>query len=59
VAGGGAKLARAVGVTKFAVYQWQRDGIPAARLPAVERITGIPMRDLRPDLWIFPPESVG
>jgi DNA-binding transcriptional regulator YdaS (Cro superfamily) len=37
------------------VYQWQTTGIPPARLPAVERITGIPMRELRPDLWEFQP----
>jgi DNA-binding transcriptional regulator YdaS (Cro superfamily) len=50
-AGGGARLASQIGVTRFAVQQWLRAGIPAARLPAVERITGIPMRELRPDLW--------
>lgn len=53
-AGGGAALARALGVTKGAVQQWKQAGIPASRVPAVARLTGIPMRELRPDLFDEP-----
>lgn len=57
-AGGGAALARAVGVTRFAVQQWKDTGIPAARVPAVSRATGLPLHELRPDLF-DPPSSAG
>lgn len=50
-AGGSAALAKLIGVNRWAVHQWKRSGIPANRLPAVARITGIPMSELRPDLW--------
>lgn len=50
-AGGGATLARLIGVTRFAVNQWKQNGIPSDRLPAVSRITNIPMEELRPDLF--------
>lgn len=53
-AGGGAALARAIGVTRFAVQQWKDVGIPAARVPAVSRVTGIPLHELRPDLFDAP-----
>lgn len=53
-AGGGAALARAVGVTRFAVQQWKEAGIPAGRVPAVARLTGIPLHELRPDLFDAP-----
>ncbi len=56
-AGGGAALARQAGVTRFAVYAWERTGIPAARLPRVSQITGIPMDELRPDLFAGPPQD--
>jgi DNA-binding transcriptional regulator YdaS (Cro superfamily) len=49
-AGGGAALARGCGVTRFAVNQWRRRGIPADRVGDVSRITGIPAAELRPDL---------
>ena len=53
-AGDGAALARGVGVTRFAVQQWKQHGIPAARVPAVSRLTGIPLHELRPDLFDAP-----
>lgn len=46
-----AKLARALGVTHAAVWQWDRARIPATRVLQVERITGISRHDLRPDLY--------
>ncbi len=50
-AGGGAALARLCGVTRYAVQQWKGAGVPAGKLPLVSRITGIPMEELRPDLF--------
>ena len=48
--GGMAKLAAALGLTRQAVYLW-RKRIPAERLVDVERVTGIPRRELRPDIF--------
>lgn len=44
-----ARLAGALNITRGAVAQW--DQVPAERLGAVSRITGIPISDLRPDLF--------
>jgi DNA-binding transcriptional regulator YdaS (Cro superfamily) len=46
--GGVPKLAEALGISRPAIYQW--DEIPADRVIAIERITGISRHDLRPDL---------
>lgn len=51
-AGGVGKLAEAIGVSGPAISQW--DQVPANRVIAVERATGVPRCDLRPDL--YPPE---
>lgn len=48
-AGGTTALAEALGVTKGAVSQW--DVCPPARVPDVEKITGVPRQDLRPDWY--------
>ena len=51
-AGGRGKLAEACGVRYQAVEKWQRRGkLPAERVIAVERITGVPRGELRPDLY--------
>ena len=47
--GGGAKLARKLGLTRQAIYQWDR--IPPERVLQVEEITGVPRHQLRPDLY--------
>jgi DNA-binding transcriptional regulator YdaS (Cro superfamily) len=47
--GGWAALARGLGATRGAIWQWRR--IPAARVLAVERLTGVSRHDLRPDLY--------
>jgi DNA-binding transcriptional regulator YdaS (Cro superfamily) len=48
-AGGGSKLAEKLGLTRQAIYQWQR--IPPERVQRVEEVTGIPRHQLRPDLY--------
>lgn len=53
-AGGPAKLADAVGITVQAISQW--DEVPPLRVLAVERASGVPRHELRPDL--YPPEPV-
>jgi DNA-binding transcriptional regulator YdaS (Cro superfamily) len=50
-----AKIARELGVTRPAILKWRQ--VPAERLPDVERITGIPRHELRPD--ICPPPCAG
>lgn len=46
------RVARGLGITVQAVSLWDR--VPAERVPDVERITGIPRHELRPDLWPKP-----
>ena len=39
-------------ISRGSVYKWKwADKIPAERVLAVEAITGIPRRELRPDLF--------
>lgn len=51
-AGGPSALARRIGATRQLVYQWQTGArpIPIMRCVAIERATGIPRTDLRPDI---------
>lgn len=51
-----ARVAKALGISRQAVSLW--DKVPAERLPEVERITGIPRHDLRPDICLPPHEAV-
>jgi hypothetical protein len=46
---GPTELARSLKVTPSAVTNWER--IPARHLPRIEHLTGIPGRELRPDLY--------
>lgn len=48
--GRGSDLARALGVTPGAVWQWADDRVPAERIFKVSELTGIPIGRLRPDL---------
>lgn len=48
-AGTGDKLAAALEITPQAISQW--DKIPLNRVFEVERITGIPRHELRPDYF--------
>lgn len=43
------ELAASLGVSPSAISQWHR--VPAERALDIERITGIPRHDLRPDLY--------
>lgn len=47
--GGMAQLAAKLGIARQAVYQWKR--IPADRVVEIERATGIPRAELRPDIF--------
>lgn len=49
LAGGVGKLAESIGVTSPAISQWDR--VPADRVIAVERASGVNRRELRPDLY--------
>lgn len=46
------ELARVAGCSKQAVSAWKR--IPADRAPAIAKAMGIPLHELRPDLWPVP-----
>jgi DNA-binding transcriptional regulator YdaS (Cro superfamily) len=48
-AGGVSALARALGIKHPAILQWGR--IPANRIVDIERVTGVPREELRPDLY--------
>lgn len=45
------KLAAAVGVTAQSVTKWKRNGIPAARVLELERLSGISRHEMRPDIF--------
>lgn len=53
--GGATRLAEALGVTRSAVSQWPR--VPAERVIDVERITGVPRHELRPDIYPAPQQA--
>lgn len=51
--GGKAALGRLLGISRAAVNAWDaRNEIPLARIPEVERVTGIPREVLRPDYFV-------
>ena len=43
-------LARLLEVDKSTVSRWAEDGVPLHRIVDVERVTGIPRANLRPDI---------
>lgn len=58
-AGGGVEaLIARLGVSRRTLFNWKAIRIPADRVPDVERITGIPRHELRPDLWEAPAQPV-
>jgi DNA-binding transcriptional regulator YdaS (Cro superfamily) len=44
-------LARKLGIDKGTVTRWGQKGVPVNRVLDVERETGIPRQDLRPDFF--------
>jgi DNA-binding transcriptional regulator YdaS (Cro superfamily) len=48
--GAASRIARELRVRHSTVLRWAQNRIPAERLHAVSRATGIPPSDLRPDL---------
>jgi transcriptional regulator with XRE-family HTH domain len=52
-AAGPSRVAEHLGIVASAVTQWTR--VPARHAPRIEALTGIPGRDIRPDLWGPPP----
>ena len=58
LAGGVARVAQHFGIHHSAICRWRERGqIPAARVPDLARLTGIPRHQLRPDLWEAPPAA--
>ena len=49
VAGSATALADKIGITRAAVSQWKQ--VPAERVLEVERLTGVPRYELRPDIF--------
>ncbi|MCP6536409.1 helix-turn-helix domain-containing protein, partial [Klebsiella pneumoniae] len=50
-AGSGKALAQLLGVTPMAVSHWKVRGVPACQALPIERATGVPRHELRPDLY--------
>ncbi|TYP74172.1 MULTISPECIES: transcriptional regulator [Nitrosomonas] len=53
--GGVVALSKKLGLSRAAVSQWEV--IPADRILDVEKITGIPREELRPDLYVRKPAT--
>lgn len=54
VAGGQKPLADRIGTTQSQVWYWltrSKKGVPAEFVLPIERETGVPRSELRPDLW--------
>lgn len=51
-AGGLTKLAAHLKVRHQSLYSWTR--VPAERALEIEKLTGIPRHEMRPDLWPAP-----
>lgn len=57
-AGGQTALAKLVGRSQGAVSQWVRERkVPAEMAVKIERATGVPRYELRPDLFDAPPKQ--
>ncbi len=48
-AGGPSRLAKQLGITHTAVIRWKK--IPPIRVITLEKLTGIPREELRPDIF--------
>ena len=54
--GGPARLAASLDISIQAVSQWEE--VPPLRVLAVERISGVPRHELRPDLYPLEPAEL-
>jgi hypothetical protein len=53
-------VAKAIGVKRQAFDQWEKDGqVPAKRVLAMERISGVSRYDMRPDIYGAAPPGPG
>lgn len=57
IAGGVKELCLLLDIkTEMTIRQWvKRDSVPAERVISIERVTGVPRHELRPD--IYPPNE--
>jgi hypothetical protein len=53
----GWKRQKKVRLTRQAVHCWAENGVPAERCALVEEATGIPLHELRPDIFPAPPHK--
>lgn len=51
IVGSQAKIAEKLGVNKMTVSQWKTRGVPAERVLDLEKLSGVPCWDIRPDLY--------
>ena len=52
IVGGPSAVARELDISPQAVGQWRR--VPAERVLQLERVSGVPRQELRPDLYPLP-----
>lgn len=57
LAGGAACVARAVGLSRTAVYEWRKRGVPAEHVPPLAALSGMGRHEIRPDLYEDPKGS--
>lgn len=60
IAGSQIELGRMIGKSQSFIWYWlerAKDGVPAKYCSAIERATGVPRHELRPDLWPPPRDS--
>ena len=50
-------LAECIGIRPQSIAEWHHAQVPALRAVAIERATGIPRYELRPDLWEPPSQT--
>lgn len=48
-------VARDLGIHRTTLWRWAEDGVPLTKVIAVEKLTGIPRAELRPDFFAPPP----